>query len=46
MTDTPPCPIDGCENESLDETPDDPDNDYFCHWCGNLFDEGDVSVDE
>lgn len=36
------CPVDGCENESLDETSDDPDHDYFCHWCGNLFESSEV----
>ena len=37
-----PCPVDGCGNKSLDQTPDDPDYDYFCHWCGNLFESQEV----
>lgn len=36
------CPIDGCENPELNDTPDDPDYDHFCHWCGNLFESGEV----
>jgi hypothetical protein len=31
------CPNPNCENDELDATPDDPDTDWFCHWCGNLY---------
>lgn len=41
----PGCPKDGCGNDELDTeaTNDalatDPENDYFCPWCGGLWDE-------
>jgi hypothetical protein len=31
------CPHDRCGNEVLDRVEDDPENDFFCHWCGGLF---------
>lgn len=37
------CPEDGCENDELDATPDDPDFNWFCHWCGGLFTDEDLS---
>lgn len=42
----PDCP--DCDNPDLDTPSDndalanDPDNDYFCPWCGGLFVEGEV----
>jgi aspartate carbamoyltransferase regulatory subunit len=44
------CPTEGCENESLDTAENndalaaDEDNDYFCHWCGRLFSEEEVTA--
>jgi len=38
------CPVDGCGNESLDNI-DDPDLDWFCHWCGNIFVETEDGLD-
>jgi len=37
-----PCPYDECGNEDLDRMEDDPEYDYFCHWCGNLFEAEEV----
>ncbi|WP_185955758.1 hypothetical protein [Halorubrum cibi] len=36
------CPHERCGNENLDRVEDDPENDFFCHWCGGLFDTAEV----